>query len=386
MESLERLQLAVVNTDNPGALELARSSDKVLIGMGTTRGLGAGGDPELGRQAAEDDREKITAVVKDCDLVFIIAGMGGGTGGGAAPIIAEMAAEQGALVIAFVTLPFSFEGGRRLESEGGGGPRGPQARLRRRDPPAERHPPAGGSRERDGPRLFRQGGRVDRQGGQVDLVDAFKDGAHQRRLCDAQAGLPEPGSQDALRPLRGRRRERDRGGHREPEALLRSSTPRSSRGRRTASSFNITGGTRPDAPQGQRDHDGDRRAVREGLAHHHGGRDRRGHAGPGGNLRPGRQRHGGKGASRRGARAPSTSPARLAWRRPEDLAARPEPVPAPGGGVRPPGPRAGRQAAMPEEFGFGEVESRGQFERTDRNLYDGQDLDVPNLPPEKESR
>jgi cell division protein FtsZ len=83
--------------------------------MGTTRGLGAGGDPELGREAAEDDREKIAAVVKDCDLVFILAGMGGGTGGGASPVVAEIAAEQGALVIAFVTLPFSFEGGRRLK-------------------------------------------------------------------------------------------------------------------------------------------------------------------------------------------------------------------------------------------------------------------------------
>ena len=114
MESLERLQLAVINTDNQ-ALSSSPVQDKVLIGMGSTRGLGAGGDPDLGRQAAEDDREKIAAVVKDCDLVFILAGMGGGTGGGASPVVAEIAAEQGALVIAFVTLPFSFEGGRRLK-------------------------------------------------------------------------------------------------------------------------------------------------------------------------------------------------------------------------------------------------------------------------------
>ena len=114
MESLERLQLCVINTDSQ-ALSSSPVQDKVLIGMGTTRGLGAGGDPDLGRQAAEDDREKIAAVVKDTDLVFIIAGMGGGTGGGASPIVAEIAAEQGALVIAFVTLPFSFEGGRRLK-------------------------------------------------------------------------------------------------------------------------------------------------------------------------------------------------------------------------------------------------------------------------------
>ncbi len=114
MESLTRLQLAVVNTDYQ-ALASSPVQDKVLIGMNVTRGLGAGGDPELGREAAESDREKISAVVKDCDLVFLIAGMGGGTGSGAAPVVAEIAAETGALVIAFVTMPFSFEGGRRLK-------------------------------------------------------------------------------------------------------------------------------------------------------------------------------------------------------------------------------------------------------------------------------
>ena len=114
MENLDRLQLAVINTAHQ-ALSSSPVQDKVLIGMSVTRGLGAGGDPELGREAAEADREKIAAVVKDCDLVFLLAGMGGGTGGGAAPIVAEIAAEEGALVIAFVTLPFSFEGGRRLK-------------------------------------------------------------------------------------------------------------------------------------------------------------------------------------------------------------------------------------------------------------------------------
>lgn len=114
MENLERLQLAVVNTDHQ-ALASSPVQDKVLIGMSVTRGLGAGGDPELGREAAESDREKIQKVVKDCDLVFLIGGMGGGTGSGALPSVAEIAAEQGALVIAFVTMPFSFEGGRRLK-------------------------------------------------------------------------------------------------------------------------------------------------------------------------------------------------------------------------------------------------------------------------------
>jgi len=114
MENLERLQLAVINTDHQ-ALSSSPVQDKVLIGMSVTRGLGAGGDPELGREAAEADRDKISTVVKDCDLVFLIAGMGGGTGSGAAPVVAEIAAETGALVIAFVTMPFSFEGGRRLK-------------------------------------------------------------------------------------------------------------------------------------------------------------------------------------------------------------------------------------------------------------------------------
>jgi cell division protein FtsZ len=114
MENLERLQLAVINTDYQ-ALSSSPVQDKVLIGMSVTRGLGAGGDPELGREAAEADREKITTVVKDCDLVFLLGGMGGGTGSGALPVVAEIAAEQGALVISFVTLPFSFEGGRRLK-------------------------------------------------------------------------------------------------------------------------------------------------------------------------------------------------------------------------------------------------------------------------------
>lgn len=114
MENLDRLQMAVINTDAQ-ALAASPVQDKVLIGAGVTRGLGAGADPDLGRQAAEADREKIAAVVKDCDLVFLVAGMGGGTGSGAAPSVAEIAAEQGAVVIAFVTLPFSFEGGRRVK-------------------------------------------------------------------------------------------------------------------------------------------------------------------------------------------------------------------------------------------------------------------------------
>ncbi len=112
MENLDRLQLAVINTDFK-ALGTSPVQDKILIGTSLTRGLSAGGDPELGRKAAEADADKIAEIVKDTDLVFIVAGLGGGTGSGAAPVVAELAAEAGAVVIAFVTLPFSFEGGRR---------------------------------------------------------------------------------------------------------------------------------------------------------------------------------------------------------------------------------------------------------------------------------
>jgi cell division protein FtsZ len=114
MENLDRLQMAVINTDHQ-ALANSPVQDKIFIGATVTRGLGAGGDPDLGHDAAEADREKIASVVKDCDLVFLVAGMGGGTGSGAAPTVAEIAAESGALVIAFVTLPFTFEGGRRAK-------------------------------------------------------------------------------------------------------------------------------------------------------------------------------------------------------------------------------------------------------------------------------
>lgn len=112
MENLDRLRLAVINTDYK-ALCASPVQDKVLIGSAVTRGLSAGGDPTLGFSAADADRDKIAEVVRDTDLVFLVAGLGGGTGSGAAPVVAETAQEAGALVIAFVTLPFSFEGGRR---------------------------------------------------------------------------------------------------------------------------------------------------------------------------------------------------------------------------------------------------------------------------------
>ncbi len=107
------LKLIALNTDLQ-ALTLSRASQKIQIGKLTTRGLGAGGDPEVGKKAAEEDRNSISKVLEDADIVFITAGMGGGTGSGAAPVVAEIAKREGALTIGVVTRPFSFEGKKRI--------------------------------------------------------------------------------------------------------------------------------------------------------------------------------------------------------------------------------------------------------------------------------
>ncbi len=107
------LKLIALNTDLQ-ALSLSQASQKVQIGKLTTRGLGAGGDPETGKKAAEEDRNMISKVLEDADIVFITAGMGGGTGSGAAPVVAEIAKREGALTIGVVTRPFTFEGKKRI--------------------------------------------------------------------------------------------------------------------------------------------------------------------------------------------------------------------------------------------------------------------------------
>lgn len=114
MENPERVRLATINTDGQ-ALASSPVEEKILIGTSVTRGIGAGGDPELGRLAAETEKDKLVKSLRGTDLVFLVAGMGGGTGSGAAPVVAEIASQEGALVIGFVTMPFSFEGGRRLK-------------------------------------------------------------------------------------------------------------------------------------------------------------------------------------------------------------------------------------------------------------------------------
>jgi cell division protein FtsZ len=106
--------LVAINTDIQ-ALSSSLCSDKFQLGLKTTFGLGAGGDPAVGRKAAMEDRDRLAELLRGADLVFVAAGLGGGTGGGAGPVVAQLAREAGALTLGFVTLPFEFEGERRSE-------------------------------------------------------------------------------------------------------------------------------------------------------------------------------------------------------------------------------------------------------------------------------
>lgn len=112
-EKIEGVDFISINTDAQ-ALLTNKANAKVQIGDKITKGLGAGGDPEVGKQAAEESREKIMEYLEGADLVFITCGEGGGTGTGAAPIIAEIAKNTNALTIAVVTKPFRFEGTKRM--------------------------------------------------------------------------------------------------------------------------------------------------------------------------------------------------------------------------------------------------------------------------------
>ncbi|MEL6406760.1 MAG: cell division protein FtsZ [Chloroflexota bacterium] len=111
-EGLGGVDFIAVNTDNQ-ALMLSKAKTRVRIGDKLTRGLGAGGNPEIGRKAAEESQEDLLEVLRGADMVFIACGMGGGTGTGASPVIAQIAKELGALTIGVVTRPFTFEGSRR---------------------------------------------------------------------------------------------------------------------------------------------------------------------------------------------------------------------------------------------------------------------------------
>jgi cell division protein FtsZ len=111
---VENIEFIVANTDLQ-ALRLSRAPVKLQLGVKLTNGLGAGANPEVGRKAALEDSDKIIEALEGADMVFITTGLGGGTGTGAAPIIASLASEMGALTVAVVTKPFSFEGKRRMK-------------------------------------------------------------------------------------------------------------------------------------------------------------------------------------------------------------------------------------------------------------------------------
>lgn len=111
---LKGVEFIAVNTDAQ-ALFLCDADQRIHIGNSTTKGLGAGSDPEIGKQACEENSEEILASLEGADMVFITAGMGGGTGTGASPIVAELARQVGALTVAVVTKPFSFEGRSRMK-------------------------------------------------------------------------------------------------------------------------------------------------------------------------------------------------------------------------------------------------------------------------------
>ncbi|MBQ4000151.1 MAG: cell division protein FtsZ [Oscillospiraceae bacterium] len=110
---IQGVELIAMNTDSQ-ILKYSKATYKLQIGDKLTHGLGAGGDPEKGKRAADESREEIAAALKGANMVFVTAGMGGGTGTGAAPVVAEIAKEQGILTVAIVTKPFSFEGRRKM--------------------------------------------------------------------------------------------------------------------------------------------------------------------------------------------------------------------------------------------------------------------------------
>jgi cell division protein FtsZ len=111
---VEGVEFLAINTDLQ-SLQLSAAHETLHIGDGITRGLGSGSDPELGRRAARDEYDRVKAILRGSDMVFIAAGAGGGTGTGAAPVVAQIARELGALTVGIVTRPFQFEGSRRQE-------------------------------------------------------------------------------------------------------------------------------------------------------------------------------------------------------------------------------------------------------------------------------
>ncbi|MBI5688493.1 MAG: cell division protein FtsZ [Verrucomicrobia bacterium] len=377
MENLERLQLAVINTDYQ-ALASSPVQDKVLIGMGVTRGLGAGGDPERGREAAEADREKIAAVVKDCDLVFLVTGMGGGTGSGASPIVAEIAAEAGALVIAFVTLPFSFEGGRRLKQAEEG--------LRALRAVCDAVIPLPNDvllqEAGDNETVLDSFARADEwigRGVRSIWSMLFKTGLINLDFATLRQAFGQRGGKTLFGLGEGKGEEAVAEAMNSLKLCPLLHTPDFSR-KADRLLVNIIGGADLTLPKvneimtaiteqfGRDSHIIMGAVIDENLA----GRVEVcviGTSDLGGRVLPTRRPAVAAGRSR--PPLPGTDKAAPAPTVPAAAA------PAPRGAGEPAPRQTPAAKVAQEEFGFGEMESRGHFEKTDRNLFDGQDLDVP---------
>ena len=113
-ENIDNVEFYVANTDMQ-MLSLSKAPNRIILGAETTKGLGAGGNPEIGRKAAEESIDQLKEVIKDKDMLFIACGEGGGTGTGAAPVIAKLSKELGVLTVAIVTRPFNFEGSKKKQ-------------------------------------------------------------------------------------------------------------------------------------------------------------------------------------------------------------------------------------------------------------------------------
>lgn len=114
-DGVQGVDFFIANTDVQ-VMKNSPASNKIILGKDTTKGLGAGGNPEIGKKAAEESESEIRSAIDGADMVFITAGMGGGTGTGAAPLVAKLAKDEGALTIGVVTKPFTFEGKRRANN------------------------------------------------------------------------------------------------------------------------------------------------------------------------------------------------------------------------------------------------------------------------------
>ena len=177
---IEGVDFICANTDSQ-ALQSSNVRTALQIGCNITKGLGAGADPEVGRQAAMEDRDRILEVIEGADMLFITAGLGGGTGTGAAPVVAQVARELGILTVAVVTKPFTMEGGKRM-SDRGSGHRGTRQVRRFADHDPEREAVAGARRRDDPARRVQVGQRSAAGSGAGHRRTDHASGPDQRRL------------------------------------------------------------------------------------------------------------------------------------------------------------------------------------------------------------